>query len=443
MTTPAALTHEDASAQLLDLVYGEAEGAARVALEAHVAGCAQCQAELAALGDTRALLRGTLTADEPPVPALAHAKILEAARAAVAAPAPQRAKAKVAQPSFWERMRGRWTFPTLATVGAVAVVVVTSKMFLDPNRAFEKMEAQRAPAEAELQAPPPAAAPVTRGEGPAQEPSAPSAAPADQPAEVSESIARRRRALEKLRIGSLGARGGERSHSADERLRAAMDRFDGPGHGLGGGSTASGGGLGSLGAGVKRDELAKSVRANAAEKAAAPAPKPAPEPVAAKPAAAPARSYASPPSGWAAEGKASQPSQPKGGAASGAVASAPASPPPVAAQSAPAKRKVQVADDVREADQAPLMEEKAEAESADKSAKKEQRQKDGAPSADALVRKAEQLYAAGRWGEAITAYRELLRRFPEADGAAQWRTRLVQAQREETAVRAKAAPAAR
>jgi hypothetical protein len=434
MTTPAPLTHEDASAQLLDLVYGEAEGAAKAALEAHVAGCAQCQAELAALGDTRALLRGTLT-EEPPVPARAHAKILEAARAAVAAPAQAAApaKAKGAQPSFWERMRGRWTFPTLATVGAVAVVVVTSKMFLDPNTAFEKMEAQRAPAEAELQAPPPAAAPVARGEAPAQEP--PAAAPAEQapPADTVE-LQRRRRALEKLRIGQLSSRGAERAHSVDERLRAAMDRFDGAGHGLGGGSTATGGGLGGLGAGVKRDELAKSVRANAAEKAAEPATKPAPAPVAAKPAAAPARSYASPPAGWAAEGKASQPSAPKGGAAAGAVAPAPASPPAVAVEAAPAKRKA-VMDDLREADE----ESKAESVAEDKAAKKESRQKDAAPSADALVRKAEQLYAAGRWGEAITAYRELLRRFPEAEAVGQWRTRLVQAQREETAVREKAA----
>jgi hypothetical protein len=431
--TSTTLTHEDASAQLLDLVYGEAEGAAKAALEAHVAGCAQCQAELAALGDTRALLRASL--EEPPVPARAHAKILEAAKAAVAVPAKAAAPAKPAQPSFWKRMRGRWTFPTLATVGAVAVVVVASKMFLDPNAAFEKMEAQRAPAEAV-----PAAAPAPRLEEPALAGPAPSAtAPAEAeqapPAELSDAMKKRREALNQLRVRSL-----QRSHSVDERLRAAMDRLDGTGSGLG--SLGSGSGGGGVATPMKRDELAKALRANAAEKAAEPAARPAPEPVAAKPAAAPApaRSYASPPAGWEAEGKASQP---KGGGArgavGGAVAPAPAAPPAVATAPAPAKRKALAKDD-REMDEAPMEARSApmaEASSADKAESK----KEAAPQPDAatLARKAEQLFAAGRWGEAITAYRELLRRFPDADGVGQWRSRLVQAQREETALRDKAA----
>jgi hypothetical protein len=67
------------------------------------------------------------------------------------------------------------------------------------------------------------------------------------------------------------------------------------------------------------------------------------------------------------------------------------------------------------------------------------RQKEAAPSLEALVRKAEQLFAAGRWTEAAAAYRDLLRRFPDADPAAQWRARVVQAQREDSAARAKAA----
>jgi hypothetical protein len=430
------LTHEDASAQLLDLVYGEAEGAAKAALEAHVAGCAQCQSELAALGDTRALLRSGL--EEPPVPARAHAKILEAAKAAVAVPAAAKAaapaKAKAPAPSFWERMRGRWTFPTLATVGAVAVVVVTSKMFLDPKRAFEQMESSRAPVE-EV----PAAAPVARQEAPAQTAPAPSAeAPADDkaaPAEMSEALKRRRAAIEQLRVGSLRDR--QRTHSVDERLRSAMDRLDGAGYGLG--AVGSGSGGGGVAAPMKRDELAKALRANAAEKAAEPAAPP-PAPVAAKPAAAPARNYASPPAGWEAEGKASQP---KGGVArgavGGAVAPAPASPPAVA--TAPAKRKA-IAKDDSERDEAP-MEELSESRAREQSADgdKAEKKKESAPQPDAatLARKAEQLFAAGRWGEAITAYRELLRRFPEADGAGQWRSRLVQAQREEAVVREKAA----
>jgi hypothetical protein len=63
-----------------------------------------------------------------------------------------------------------------------------------------------------------------------------------------------------------------------------------------------------------------------------------------------------------------------------------------------------------------------------------------------LARRADELFAAGRWSEAVAAYRELLRRFPHADHEARWRARVSQAQaladRDAPAAAAKAGKAA-
>ncbi|HVR02725.1 MAG TPA: zf-HC2 domain-containing protein, partial [Polyangia bacterium] len=172
------LSHGDANARLLELVYGEAAPAERALLEAHVATCARCTADLAALGDTRARLRAALDDADEPVPARAHARILDAANAAVAAaanaragdraapaPAPATSPARQASapraPSLWERLRGRWTFPTLATVGAVAVVVIASKVFLEPERTMEAgREVATGSTPPMAESPPPATAPA-------------------------------------------------------------------------------------------------------------------------------------------------------------------------------------------------------------------------------------------------------------------------------------------
>src|SRR2546423_15723620 len=126
-----AMNCEDVSAQMMELLYGELRGDARARLDAHVAGCARCRAELDGFQKTRAVARRGL--DEAP-PARAHAAIMQAAAAHLAAqprpaarpaPAPERV-------SFWGRLRGRWAFPTLATVGAVAVFPVGQQGFLQP-----------------------------------------------------------------------------------------------------------------------------------------------------------------------------------------------------------------------------------------------------------------------------------------------------------------------
>src|SRR5204863_5394490 len=78
---------------------------------------------------------------------------------------------------------------------------------------------------------------------------------------------------------------------------------------------------------------------------------------------------------------------------------------------------------------------KAAAPSAD--TKKE---KDAAPSYETLAKRADDLYAAQRWPEAIAVYNDLLRRFPTAEPAPRWRSRLGIAQREAAP---KTAPAAK
>ena len=151
-----AINCQDVSARMMELLYGELSGDDRAALEAHLAGCASCAAELATFQSTRAAARRALDIDEPP--ARAHQAILRAAAAAVAAkqPKPIEARAAARQPSFWERWRTRWTLPTFATLGAVAVVVLASKVFLEPDKTVElgRRALQSAPAEA------PAAPPV-------------------------------------------------------------------------------------------------------------------------------------------------------------------------------------------------------------------------------------------------------------------------------------------
>src|SRR4029077_8277304 len=86
----AMATHEEVNARLLELIYDELPPAERAPLQAHVDGCARCQADLAAFDQTRAVARQVL--DEPP-PARTRAAILRAAAAAAAPKVPMAAAA--------------------------------------------------------------------------------------------------------------------------------------------------------------------------------------------------------------------------------------------------------------------------------------------------------------------------------------------------------------
>src|SRR5205085_1853755 len=84
-------THEDVNARLLELVYDELEAAERAPLQAHVDGCARCQADLTAFAQTRAVARQVLADDAPPT--RARAAILRAAAEVATARAPMAAAA--------------------------------------------------------------------------------------------------------------------------------------------------------------------------------------------------------------------------------------------------------------------------------------------------------------------------------------------------------------
>jgi anti-sigma factor RsiW len=458
------LSHDDANARLLELVYGEAPPAERGALEAHVATCAQCSADLAALGDTRARLRTAL--EDAPVPSRVHARVLAAATqaaaplAAAASPVAVAARSMAVAPpagvpmrgpSLWQRLRRGWTLPTFATVGAVAIVVIGSKVFLEPQKTMERgREAvTAAPAEAEK-----------------------SAAPAVQPEPAAPAAA------EGMPVPPrhFGPGGG--------RFEALQRAHGGSRPGLLGGGTlaqrlARARGTGASGSTAGLDEPG-SGRGVAAAPAAPLPPKPAHDDLlegalARKPASATESrakreeakaevsneaasvrrdEHASPPSGW------------KGGGA--ANAPAPASAPAVAApRPAPVMRSVKkknVADeplaDLGYAGGVPAPSEAADSRveeqaAAGKLAKQksaparpvvaaktlaakdadgagadqENRDKqDEAPSQETLARRADQLFAAHHWSAAIAAYRELLRRYPDADLKPRWRARLTQAQ---------------
>jgi len=489
-------SHDEANARLLDLVYGEGSADERAALEAHVATCAACTAELASLGDTRARLRTAL--EDAPVPARAHARILEAATQAAAplaaaasagapamarsaaAPAP-RARQVVAPggPSFWEKLRSKWTLPTFATVGAVAIVVIASKVFLEPQKTNDlgRQIAGAPPAPTAVVAPP------------AAEPAAPE--PAAAPAEPMDELQRR--------LAAHAAQGGAASAFKDAHgSRPSLLGGNNLGQRLAHrGASGSAAGLAEPGAGgggnLRERSVAPAVAAPAPSEAkpakgslddlleGALAKKPAPkaeraaEAEAGKSAvrseAASRRDYAPPPAGWQG-GRAAAPPPPaaapsapravarksvadnpldgvgdsyRGSASSGAaeadvqmegkkrgpsvkkekassyaaeesVSAAPAPKPVPTSSNKPSqqapKTQARAADD----------EKQLEGLAADKNELKSKA--DDAGSEAALTRRADQLYAAHRWSEAIAAYRELLRRYPAADAEPRWRARL-------------------
>ncbi|HEV3030334.1 MAG TPA: hypothetical protein VG319_01765 [Polyangia bacterium] len=468
------LSHDDANARLLELVYGEAAPAERAALEGHVATCARCTADLAALGDTRERLRAALDDDEALVPARAHARILEAANAAAAAAARARAGDPAARapavaaaparqvsarraPSFWERLRARWTFPTLATVGAVAVVVIASKVFLEPERT---MEAGR---EVATGSAPPVAAPPPPASAPAEEPRATEPPRLDPRLldKLSDAAAKRGRyASGGSRPGLFGATSAAQRLARVHGSAAGLNDFGAAPSAVAGGATPSvGGGSaapsglggfasppsgwkgGAPSAGVGSGPGGPGAR-SAAPAAAALAPEPS------KPSAAP-RAQAAP----------TRRALGKRGVASNAFAEddAPGGAVPVA----PAPES----DVLREEQRSEGAEKASEAEPADKRAKppkdaitgrvpdapralkksapaamqaasapakdekdEKERKSDDAASREALARRADELFAARRWSEAVEAYRELLRRYPDADLKTRWRARLRQAQ---------------
>jgi len=464
---------EDVSAQMMELLYGELPADARASVDAHVAGCARCRAELDGFEKTRALARRGL--DEAP-PARVHAAIMQAAAAHLATQAqaqPAAAARKPAAPetaSFWDRLRARWAFPTLATVGAVAVFMVANRVFLNPERTLEQRPAAvEAPAAAVAHEPGAGAEPsepkmqdeakpageaqgerearldrrrgpgdddarahhgkwAVGGEGRAEMKKAKKggdaedafaarpAASARAEAPAKEKVARDAPAENKFapppppREGAPAGQWADKAAAplddadlprADSSRSAAAaakpaparkapaqalgnldDLLGGaPGARAGGGSASGKGALGGLAA-----PRAKSDGYGAG--AAQPAPRPAPVASVASVAAAPA-------------------------------AAAPATPPPAALAKARAKKSEAAAEESYEA---------APEAMAAKDEKKVATKTSANSGNDAIMQRADRLFADGRWAEAAALYRELLRREPRNDDAERWRRRLVAAE---------------
>ncbi len=485
-------SHDETNARLLDLVYGEAAPSERVALEAHVAGCARCQAEVAALGGTRAVVRAALV--DQAAPKGVHARLMQAATeavtpvpraaaaAAVVAPAPRpRVAAPTETPSFWGKLRRGWTLPTFATVGAFAVLLLASKVFLSPRSTYERGQQGLIPAE-----PAPAAsvrdvenAPVA---APSPEDKAAPEARADEPAR--EALRRQVGLAREHAVAASLGKSMRHEHGAD----GVSDVFDGLSgkEAFGGGETRGphGGtvpGLGTLrgvsasGGGRGVGSVSGNVVGGAASKA--PAPKPSSR------SAAAADDFAAPPAGWAKGGaSAAEPASPAPPPAAAPVAArknvvddldraAPtaktdrrereasldegaAAPSRVKAEKAsaldapPAEKKKAAAPTASKAVTAASSAPAAQAPAKDVLAKSasDTKESDAASAQETLARRAEQLFVQRRWDESVAAYRELIRRFPTAEPAAKWRTRLAQAERESAQVTAsraaKAAPKA-
>jgi hypothetical protein len=393
---------DDVQARMIDLLYGELPGDDRKAVEGHVAGCARCQAELAGFRRTRATVRVAL---EQSPPARAHDSILRAASAQSAALAAAQTVADkaVRQPappqrtSIWEWLRRRWALPTLATIGAVAVFLLASQMFLRPEKMMpgarmdDSVIGEAAPEKATAQK----AAPATAAEN---APTAVAPVPNTTPA---------------------------RSRVAD-----ATEAFAAPEPSKGGGSPVASVKQPSLGrlrsaAGKKptvaqdrtEDDSAASPASDG--RGDSPPARFAPPPPPRAPAAGAIANLA-PPHQAAAQPQASK--KAKSAESEGrAVAPAPATAAPRAlAKAEPAAEAPAIA-------RSPMSDESAgERKFFRRRSEKASAAED---EAETPVQRADRLFARARWAEAAVAYRGLLQQAPDSADAPRWRQRLAAAEK--------------
>ena len=495
---------ENVSAQMMELLYGELPADARASVDAHVAGCARCRGELEGFEKTRALARQGL--DEAP-PARAHAAIMAAAAAHLAAQAQPAARkpAAPAKVSFWDRVRARWAFPTFATVGALAVFVLANRVFLNPERTL------RAPAAVPAEVPAPAPAAQTQARPDPMPVPLPPAASSPEPASASSS--KPQRFAQESQAGARTRHGTKMLAPAnmpagEKKPAAGKSDFSDPFEDLdsgGGGEKRGGakkakkeeGGRGTFAeppppamAAAPADKMAREQPEQRNDRRFA-APPPPREEEAAKPkakapvartelskeadavssrAATPSKPATPAPSkstvdlirggadrsatvGGAGKGSAvgslAGPSK-GGGYGSGAAQAAPMpaparnkAPRPVAAVPTPAPASTISETAPPPPPAGPVTAGKARAKRSnaapaaddgqetalDSEAKDEKKQSDGkAKPNEALLLRADRLFAEGRWTEAAAVYRELLRRDPRNDDAERWRRRLVAAE---------------
>jgi hypothetical protein len=449
------------STRMMELLYGELSGNERATIEAHLAACSSCRAELAAFQSTRASARRALDVDEPP--SRAHQAILRAAAAAVVAkqPNPIETRAAAPQSSFWERWRARWTLPTFATVGAVAVVLLASKVFLEPEKTVElgRHVLRTTPAEAPA-APPTAAEPQAPVGAEAQEERLHSA-PAQKKSE------KERRGAGPERLQPSAAENAPPPSTAapatGQHRRAAPAGFGAPG-GLEKGAGAASSERAKLRASDGfdiEDELAGGPPGGSrpAKREFAPPPPPLAEPARpARPAAKQSRDRDV--EGEALDDAAAAPRGSVGHVAGGAGEA----PPPARAKAKredkneetraemPAEMPSALPSATSNLDRNPAAPPPAPAPSRapsaaraasveDKAEAKSESRAESKPVAESPVARADRLFAQGQWAAAARAYRDLLRRDPHNGDAARWRQRLAASEEAASAHGPGAAPA--
>jgi hypothetical protein len=429
---------QDVSGRMMELLYGELSGDDRAAVEAHLAGCASCRAELAGFEGTRAAARRALDADEPP--ARAHQAILRAATAAVAAKQskPIEARAVPRRPSFWERWRVRWTLPTFATIGAVAVVVLASKVFLEPDKTVELGRQALRPAPVEAPAAPQKAA----------EPQATAGAEAPAPATPATPAGRERKEEMRPRPQPPSADkepARSAAPTAPQRRRVVsaegLDALGGmmKGNGAGGAARHK---ASSASDGLFGDDDVKP-----GKREFAPPPPPRTEPVApAGPAANQMRERDTAREEMLEE-EAAAPRGGDGRLSAGAGAAPPAAHAEAKSHAEAKAKKVgmpmpsatdELARETSASAPAPAPPAPVEADKEMGPDAKFETRAASKPAGESPVTRADRLFAQGQWAVAARAYRELLRRDPHNPDAPRWRQRLA-ASEQAAAARAPAA----
>jgi anti-sigma factor RsiW len=451
---------EQVSAQMIDLLYGELPAGERPRVEAHLADCERCRATLEGFRQVRGTVRAAL---EQPAPSRVHDVILRAARESLTA----------RRVSFWDRLRGRWTMPALATVGALAVFALAGRLFLNPERTLERGRSLLAPATpAPERSPTPTPTPTPSSPAPSAAPSSTSApAPSLPPAavdglfgngapagkEATGPAARQRRVDRSggrsLGLSSVGIGGEERGGSAaasrgddlgvEKKLRKGGSgqssfaappppRAAAPGVPLAGRP----GSLGGLVAEpmMDRAELSTGGAAKSKSRGAARAAREQEDEL-----DQPAlerrfddRDLAPAPATNAAAHTGRAASSAPAGTSAPAAISAPASP---TAAASPIERSRVAADNERSsrpskksAPPTAALELPAEAAKAEAP-----NDKPVAARVETLAERADRLFAERRWIEAAAAYRDLLRQNPRAAGAVRWRQRVAAAEAEQAA----------
>lgn len=230
------MSHDELKAQVADLAIGALEGAEARRVEAHLAGCPECAAELASLRGTAGLFRSL---PELAAPAAGEASLLEGAR---------RAADRLAEARHPAWRVPRWLLAlALGGAGAAAAVLVTLQVGRAPESRFAEGRgalegpgtaaqldaaplAER-PAKGAAPAPPPAKgeSPAVNGEAdrpaalaaPIAPPAAPASAPAAAPAPPQAKAARREAEVPQVDAAATRARDEATSAPAPARRSAA------------------------------------------------------------------------------------------------------------------------------------------------------------------------------------------------------------------------------